>query len=100
MPRQQKMKRLEVLTGIPAAELQYGVKLDPRRTRGVVTVPATNVTPDEQALLRAYALLPPFAQEALRVRAVELLEQFGEPGAANPFGNGKPVHEKKHKTDN
>ena len=88
MPRQQKMKKLAALIGVPAAELHYGKKLDPRRTPGLATVPVSNVTPEEQILLETYRRLPPAAQGALRVRASELLEEFGRKSEVNPFGKG------------
>jgi len=88
MPRPDKMKRLAALIGVSAAELQYGAKIDARRTPGLVTIPVAEVTADEQALLVAYRQLPPFAREALRMRASELIEEFAKPSAVNPFGKG------------
>lgn len=89
MPRPSKMKRLAALIGISAAELQYGVKIDPRRTPpGTAMFQLANVEPEEQVLLETYRKLPPFAQEALRMRAAELLEEFGKKSEANPFGKG------------
>lgn len=58
----------------------------PRRTPGLATVQVAEVTPEEQTLLVAYRQLPAFAREALRLRAVELLEEFGKPSARNPYG--------------
>lgn len=89
MPRPDKMKKLAALIGVPAAELQYGAKIDPRRTPGLVTIPVAEVTADEQALLVAYRQLPAFAREALRIRLAELVEEFAKPSPVNPFGKGK-----------
>jgi transcriptional regulator with XRE-family HTH domain len=88
MPRPAKMKKLAVLIGVPAAELQYGAKIDPRRTPGLATIPMAEVTADEQALLVSYRQLPPFARESLRIRVAELLEEFGKASHVNPFGKG------------
>lgn len=86
MPRPNKMKKLAALIGISPAELQYGAKIDARRTPGLVTVPVQEVTADEQRLLVMYRDMAPFAKEALRIRAAELLEEFGKATAKNPFG--------------
>ena len=42
---------------------------------------------DEIAMLKAYrGIKKEWARETLRRRAVQLLQEFGEPGAENPWG--------------
>lgn len=86
MPRPAKMKKLAALIGVSPAELQYGTKIDTRRTPGLETIPVQEVTADEQRLLAMYRDMAPFAKEALRIRAAELLEEFGKATVKNPFG--------------
>jgi len=85
MPRGKKLEKLAALIGISPAELQYG-KVERSRVPGVNSLPAIDLTPDEQVLLAAYRQLPEYGKEALRVHATRLLEEFAPRSAVNPFG--------------
>lgn len=84
MPRDQKMKRLAKMIGVDLAALRFG---DQEKLPIMPALAGEHVTdPDELALLRAYrGLKKEWARTALRRRAAELLEEFGEPSAENPF---------------
>lgn len=84
MPRDTKMKRLAKMIGVDPALLRYG---EQEKSGNMPALAGEHVTdPDELALLQAYrGLRKEWARTALRRRAVELLEEFGEPGVKNPF---------------
>lgn len=84
MPRDAKLRRLAKMIGVDEAILRYG---DRDRPAVMPHLQGEHVTDeDEIALLRAYrGLDKEWAREALRRRAVELLEEFGKPGWTNPW---------------
>lgn len=82
MPRDEPLKRLAKLMGVNAVELRY-----PSEKRGKKKGEAPP-TPDELDLVREYRQLPDVAKKVVRMRVVELLEEFGKPGKENPFGKG------------
>lgn len=84
MPGDARLKRLAKMIGVEASTLRYG---DEKSPRVLPQMQGEHVTDeDELALLRAYrGLKKEWAKEALRRRAVELLEEFGEPGISNPW---------------
>lgn len=88
MPGDSKLKRLAKMIGVEPSDLRY----DERRAPVLPRLQGEHVTDeDELRLLEAYrGLKKEWARTALRQRAVELLEEFGEPGAATPFSKGKP----------
>lgn len=75
-------RKLAALVGMTQAELRWGTPTVP----GVKTVPVAQLAPEEQTLVESYRSMPPGAQKMLRIRAAELLEQFGEPSKENPWG--------------
>lgn len=84
MPRDKALRKLAKMIDVDVSVLRYGETAKPGalpRMRGV------HVTDeDEVRLLEAYrGLEKEWAREALRRRAVELLEEFGKPGAQNPW---------------
>jgi transcriptional regulator with XRE-family HTH domain len=86
MPGDAKLKRLAKMIGVSASDLRYG----PEKSGVVLSqMQGEHVTDeDELALLSAYrGIKKEWAREALRRRAVELLEEFGEPGWKNPWKN-------------
>jgi hypothetical protein len=86
MPRDTQMKKLAKMIGLDVADLRYG----PRGPAALPQMRGEHVTDeDEIALLRAYrGLRKEWMKEAVRRRAVELLEEFNEPDATNPLGKG------------
>jgi transcriptional regulator with XRE-family HTH domain len=84
MPRDKSLKRLASMIGVKPSDLRFNENA-PSSTMPALT--GEHVTDeDELALLRAYrALKKDWAKRALRARAVELLEQFGEKGVTNPW---------------
>lgn len=88
MPRDAKLHKLAKMIGVDVATLRFGdaAKGD-RRTGSASKLKGEHVTDeDELALLEAYrGLKKEWARQALRRRAVELLEEFGERGAKNPW---------------
>lgn len=83
MPRDPKLTRLAKMIGVDPRTLRYG---DEKALHMPAMEGELVTDEDELALLRAYrGLKKEWAREALRRRAVELLEEFGEPGTANPF---------------
>lgn len=90
MPGDKGMRKLAKMIGVKPGELHYGDEPAqmPQMKGELVT------DEDELALLRAYrSLTKEWAREVLRRRAVELLEEFGPKGPANPFGGHKsPGH--------
>lgn len=84
MPRDRALEKLAKLLGVPVGELRYGT--------GTATkahpMPLERLTPDERFMLEEFRQLPDYAQKAARARIIELLEEFGPPGAKNPFGKG------------
>lgn len=88
MPRDSKLQRLAKMIGVDPAELRYGEKEKPTVMPALAGEHVTD--PDELALLRAYrGLKKEWARNALRRRAVELLEEFGEPGTENPWARAR-----------
>lgn len=88
MPRDPKLKRLAKMIGVEPSVLRYGPE------KSVAAFPqlrGEHVTDeDELHLLQAYrGLGKEWAKDALRRRAVELLEEFGRPGAENPWKVGR-----------
>lgn len=83
VPGDARMKRLAKMIGMKAADLRFG----PDRPATLPQMQGEHVTDeDELALLEAYrGIKKEWAREALRRRAVELLEEFGEPGVKNPW---------------
>lgn len=83
MPRDAKLERLAKMIGTTAADLRYGKKAP----AVLPQLKGEHVTDDDELrLLAAYrGIKKEWAREALRRRAVELLEEFGAPGADNPF---------------
>lgn len=84
MPGDDRMKKLAKMIGVEPGELHYG---DPKPSV-MPQLRGEHVTDeDEIALLTAYrGIKKEWAREVLRRRAVELLEEFGEKGAVNPWG--------------
>lgn len=84
MPRDAKLNRLAKMIGVKASELRYG---DEKKSIVLAQMQGEHVTDeDELRLLQAYrGIKKEWARTALRQRAVELLEEFGEPGASNPW---------------
>lgn len=85
MPRDQKIKALAKLLGVPAGFLQHGDR------GGGIAPPGANIVTDEDELdmLTLYRRLEPWGRKAVRARAVELIEAFQAPGPDNPFGKGR-----------
>lgn len=85
MPTDRKLQKLAKMIGVDAGTLRYGSK--DKGTAALPQLRGEHVTDeDELALLHAYrGLKKEWARTALRRRAVELLEEFGEPGTENPF---------------
>jgi transcriptional regulator with XRE-family HTH domain len=86
MPRDAELKRLAKMIGVSAADLRYGAE---GKALALPQMRGEHVTDeDELRLLEAYRGLKhkEWARNALRRRAIELLEEFGEPGAMNPWG--------------
>lgn len=77
------LKTLAAMIGVKPSDLRYGNESPPH----LPALSGEHVTDeDELALLKAYrSLKKEWARRALRARAVELLEQFGEKGAQNPW---------------
>jgi transcriptional regulator with XRE-family HTH domain len=84
MPRDAQLKKLAKMIGMEAADLRYGSK----NVSAFPQLRGEHVTDeDELALLRAYrGLSKEWMREAVRRRAVEILEEFNGPNAANPMG--------------
>lgn len=84
MPKDDNLKRLAKMLGVDAAVLRYGEETPAKMPQ----LKGEHVTDDDElALLLAYrGIKKAWAREALRRRAVELLEEFGEKGATNPWG--------------
>lgn len=82
--RDDKLRKLSKMIGVDPSALRF----EPGKSPPLPQVNGEHITDeDELALLRAYrGLKKPWAREALRRRAVELLEEFGEKDAANPWG--------------
>lgn len=82
--RDKSLRTLAHMIGVEPAELVY----EPGKRPVLPEAQGEHVTDeDELALLRAYrGLKKAWARDALRARAVELLEKFGEKGAENPWG--------------
>jgi len=85
--RDDNLKRLAKMIGVTPSDLRY----EKDRAPTLPLAQGEHVTDeDELALLRAYrGLKKGWARQALRRRAVELLEEFGEPGVQSPFGKGR-----------
>lgn len=83
MPRDAKLRRLSKMIGVDVSELRYGSN----KATVMPLLKGEHVTDeDELRLLQAYrGLDKEWAKQALRRRAVELLEEFGKSGAANPW---------------
>lgn len=86
MPRDAKLEKLATLLGMTAAELRYGGKARPGGREAIASAAALSL--EERELLDVYRGLPPFARKAARLRLQELLEEFGAPSPANPYGRG------------
>lgn len=86
MPRSTSRERLAKLLGKTVSQLMFPEEGPPP---GVTLIPLTDVTPDEQRLIDMYRRMPEPARKVLRVRAAELLEAFGKPSKANPYGRGR-----------
>lgn len=86
MPGDARMKRLAKMIGVKPADLRYGGQ---DQTPTLPQMRGEHVTDeDELAMLQAYrGIKKEWAREALRRRAVELLEEFGEPGVKNPWAS-------------
>lgn len=84
MPRDRALEKLAKLIGVPVSELRYG--------KGTATkpysMPLERLTSEERFMLEEFRQLPDYARKATRARIIELLEEFGKPGATNPFGKG------------
>jgi hypothetical protein len=87
MPRDKELRRIAKMIGVDPADLRYGKK----KPATLPLVEGEHVTDeDELALLRAYrGLKKEWARGALRARAVELLEEFGDKDATNPWATRK-----------
>lgn len=85
--RDENLKRLAKMIGVTPSDLRYEKDKQPI----LPAVSGEHVTDeDELALLRAYrGLKKEWAKQALRRRAVELLEEFGQPGVESPFGKAR-----------
>lgn len=88
VPRDKSLRKLAKMIGVDVAALRF----EGDRPAALPRVQGEHVTDeDELALLIAYrGLRKNWAREALRRRAVELLEEFGDKGAANPWAKVKP----------
>lgn len=85
MARDKDLKRVAKMIGLTEADLRY-----PESEKPTTVMPQLNgehvTDADELALLRAYrGLGKEWARNALRKRAVELLEEFGPKGVHNPW---------------
>lgn len=85
MPRDKRLKTLAAMVGVDPAVLRYGAAVT---RQGLPALAGEHVTDDDEiALLHAYrGLRSSWARRALRARALQLLQEFGEPGVENPFG--------------
>jgi len=85
MPGEKHLARLAKMIGVDPAHLRYGGKGELKES--LPQLSGEHITDeDELRLLQAYrGLKKEWAKTALRRRAVELLEEFGEPGARNPW---------------
>lgn len=84
MPRDRALEKLAKLIGVPVSELRYGKGTGSKS----YPLPLEKLTPEERFMLEEFRQLPDYAQKAARARIIELLEEFGKPGARNPFGKG------------
>ena len=84
MPRDEKLRRLAKMIGVDESVLRYGSK---KGTSVMPQLRGEHITDDDELrLLHAYrGLSEEWAREALRRRAVELLEEFGKKGVKNPW---------------
>ncbi|MFA5941382.1 MAG: helix-turn-helix domain-containing protein [Sinimarinibacterium sp.] len=82
--RDKNLAKLAKMIGMEPADMRY----EPGKKTAFPAIAGEHVTDeDELALIRAYrGIKKPWARRALRMRAVELLEEFGEPGPESPFG--------------
>lgn len=87
MPGHQNMRALAKMLGISIAELRDGEVHDYPALAGAMILR----TDDEKVLLDAYRRLEPWAKDALRARAAQLLQDFGVKGRENPFGKKSPT---------
>ena len=86
MPRDKELKKLAKMIDVDPSVLRFGES----RPGTLPLMVGEHVTDeDELALLRAYRGLTTWARNALRRRAVQLLEEFSERGPHNPHGRGR-----------
>lgn len=85
MPRDKELRKLAKMLDVDVAALRFN---ETKKAVLPLVQGGEHVTDeDELALLRAYrGLSKEWARNSLRRRAVELLEEFGPKGAANPWG--------------
>ncbi len=91
MPDRLHVDELARLLGVTVAYLQTGEMTAPASS---ISPGALVLSPQEKDLIATYRLLEEWAQEALRGRAAQLLEDYGPKGPDNPYG-GKPFTKEK-----
>lgn len=86
MPGDARLKRLAKMIGVEASVLRYGEAVKPAMLSHMKGMTLTDE--DEIRLIQAYRGLDrEWAKQALRHRAVELLEEFGAKGVTNPWAH-------------
>ena len=87
MPGHENMRAPAKMLGISIAELRDGEVHEYPALSGAMILR----TDDEKMLLDAYRRLEPWAKDALRARAAQLLQDFGVKSRENPFGKKTPT---------